>query len=153
MASFADSVIKNQKEQIQAEDEKMIRHIQNQEARERQEDERRKNIANEQKKQMREYLARQVEEKRQKEIDEKKIDEKQAVVWKEDTDAFVDNEKKKHDYLKDVHLKHQDVLLAQMKDKEDKKNRKKMNTLELLYNKALMKEAAGQAENVKKAKV
>jgi len=37
---------------------------------------------------MREYLARQVEEKRQKEIDEKKIDEKQAHVWKEDTNAF-----------------------------------------------------------------
>jgi hypothetical protein len=29
-----------------------------------------------------------------------------------------------------------------MAEKEAKKNRKKMNTLELLYNKALMKEAA-----------
>lgn len=29
-----------------------------------------------------------------------------------------------------------------MADKDAKKNRKKMNTLELLYNKALMKEAA-----------
>lgn len=102
---------------------------------------------------MREYLARQVDEKRQKEIDEKKIDEKQAVVWKEDTEAFFDNEKKKHEYLKDVYKKHEDVLLAQMQDKEDHKNRKKMNTLELLYNKALMKAAADQADNVKKAKV
>lgn len=32
--------------------------------------------------------------------------------------------------------------MAQMQDKEDTKNRKKMNTLELLYNKALMKAAA-----------
>lgn len=30
MASFADSVIKDQKEQIKAEDEKMMRHIDNQ---------------------------------------------------------------------------------------------------------------------------
>ena len=30
MASFADSVIKDQKEQIRAEDEKMMRHIENQ---------------------------------------------------------------------------------------------------------------------------
>lgn len=102
---------------------------------------------------MRQYLARQVEEKKQKEIDEKKIDEKQAVVWKEDTEAFFDNEKKKQEYLKDVYKKHEDVLLAQMQDKEDHKNRKKMNTLELLYNKALMKAAADKAENVKKAKV
>ena len=40
-----------------------------------------------------------------------------------------------------------------MKDKEDKKNRKKMNTLELLYNKALMKAAADKDEQVKKGKV
>jgi hypothetical protein len=38
-------------------------------------------------------------------------------VWKEDTDAFFDNEKKKHEYLKDVHKRHEEVLLAQMKDK------------------------------------
>jgi len=40
-----------------------------------------------------------------------------------------------------------------MEDKEDKKNRKKMNTLELLYNKALMKAAADQDQHVKKTKV
>ena len=103
---------------------------------------------------MREYLARQVEEKRQKEIDERKIDDKQAVVWKEDTEAFNDNEKSKHQYLKDVYKKHEEVLLAQMADKEAHKNRKKMNTLELLYNKALMKAAAdNNDENIKKAKV
>jgi len=31
--------------------------------------------------------------KKGRKIEEKKIDEKQAVVWKEDTDAFFDNEK------------------------------------------------------------
>ena len=55
--------------------------------------------------------------------------------------------------MKGVYKKHEEVLLAQMKDKEEFKNRKKMNTLELLYNKALMKQAADQSENVKKAKV
>ena len=45
---------------------------------------------------MRQYLARQVDEKHQKEIDEKQIDTKQAKVWKEDTGAFFDNEKKKN---------------------------------------------------------
>lgn len=40
-----------------------------------------------------------------------------------------------------------------MQDKEDKKKRKKMNTLELLYNKALMKAAAEEDGQVKKTKV
>lgn len=55
--------------------------------------------------------------------------------------------------MKDVYKKHEEVLMAQMQDKEDTKNRKKMNTLELLYNKALMKAAADNSENIKKAKV
>lgn len=38
-----------------------------------------------------------------------------------------------------------------MADKEAKKNRKKMNTLELLYNKALIKEAGEDNSNVKKS--
>lgn len=52
-----------------------------------------------------------------------------------------------------MNKKHQDILLAQMAEKDAKKNRKKMNTLELLYNKALMKEAADKVENVKKTNV
>ena len=56
--------------------------------------------------------------------------------------------------MKDIHKQHEDVLKAQMQDKDAKKNRKKMNTLELLYNKALMKAAAEEGQQpVKKAKV
>lgn len=102
---------------------------------------------------MREYLDKQVQEKKQKEIAEKQIDEKQAKVWQEDTNNFFDNEKKKQDYLKDIYKQHEDVLKSQMDDKNSKKNKKKMNTLELLYNKALMKAAAEEDENVKKSKV
>ncbi len=102
---------------------------------------------------MRDYLARQVEDKKVKENEEKKIDEKQAEVWKEDTSNFFENEKSKAEYLKNVHKQHEDILKEQMKDKEDGKNRKKMNTLELLYNKALMKAAADITDNVKKTKV
>jgi hypothetical protein len=52
-----------------------------------------------------------------------------------------------------VNKKHQDILREQIAQKEDKHNRKKMNTLELLYNKALMKEAAEKHGNVKKTNV
>lgn len=66
MASFADSVIKDQKEQIRAEDEKMMKHIENQLKKEKEEEERRRRAAEEQKRQMREYLAKQVDEKHRK---------------------------------------------------------------------------------------
>lgn len=52
-----------------------------------------------------------------------------------------------------MYKQHESILKDQMEDKEDKKNRKKMNTLELLYNKALMKAAADQDQHVKKTKV
>lgn len=42
MASFADSVIKDQKEQIKAEDEKMMRHIENQLRKQKEDEDRRK---------------------------------------------------------------------------------------------------------------
>lgn len=66
MASFADSVIKDQKDQIKAEDEKMMRHIENQLAREKADEERRRQEQEVQKAKMRDYLAKQVEEKKQK---------------------------------------------------------------------------------------
>ena len=53
-----------------------------------------------------EYLARQVQEKKLKDSEEKKIDDKQAEVWKEDTCNFIENEKNKTDYLKNVYKQH-----------------------------------------------
>ena len=115
MASFADSVIKDQKEQIRAEDEKMMKHIDNQLRKEKEDDERRKREQDEQKRKMREYLAKQVDEKKQREIAEKEIDKKQAQVWKEDTSNFNDNEKKKKEYLNNIYHQNEDVLKSQMK--------------------------------------
>lgn len=153
MASFADSVIKDQKDQIKSEDEKMMRHIENQLAREKADEDRRKQEQEVQKVKMRQYLAKQVDEKKQKEIAEKEIDYKQAKVWNEDTNNFNENEKKKSEYMKSIHRQNEDVLKAQMGDKDAKKNRKKMNTLELLYNKALMKAAAEEGQQVHKGKI
>lgn len=84
---------------------------------------------------------------------EKEIDSKQAKVWQEDTSNFNENERKKAEYMKEIHRQHEDILKSQMADKDAKKNRKKMNTLELLYNKALMKAAAEEGQQVKKSKV
>ncbi len=50
-------------------------------------------------------------------------------MWQEDTQNFFENEKNKTEYLKSVYKQHESILKEQMKEKEDKKNRKKMNTL------------------------
>jgi len=84
MSSFADSVIKDQKEQIRVEDEKMLRHIQNQAKKDSEEEQRRKEKTDGQKKEMREYLDRQVQEKKEKAQKESEIDKLQATIWKED---------------------------------------------------------------------
>lgn len=66
MSSFADSVVQDQKQQIKAEDEKMMKHIESQLQKEKADDQRRKREQEEQKKKMREYLAKQVEDKKMK---------------------------------------------------------------------------------------
>jgi hypothetical protein len=84
MSSFADSVIKDQKDQIKAEDEKMLRHIQNQAKRDAEEEQRRRDKIEAQKAEMREYLGKQVQEKKDKAQKESEIDKLQATIWKED---------------------------------------------------------------------
>lgn len=61
MTSYADTVIKDQKQQIRMEDQKMLKHIKNQIKKEEDDDIRRRQKQLEQQKDMRDYLARQVE--------------------------------------------------------------------------------------------
>lgn len=84
MTSYADTVIKDQKEQIRMEDEKMLKHIKNQIRKEEDDDVRRKQKQLEQQKDMRDYLARQVEEKKLKEEAENEINKLQAEIWRQD---------------------------------------------------------------------
>jgi hypothetical protein len=53
MSSFADSVIKDQKEQIKVEEDKMMRHIENQLRKEKDEEERKRRVAEQDKQKMR----------------------------------------------------------------------------------------------------
>lgn len=46
-----------------------------------------------------------------------------------------------------MYKQHQGILKEQIKGKDDKKNRNKMNTLKLLYNKALMKAKRAHKED------
>ena len=63
MSSFADSVVKDQRQVIKQEDQKMLNHILEQNEREKQEDVRKKEDSKVQKGEMREYLKKQMEDR------------------------------------------------------------------------------------------
>lgn len=63
MSAFADTVVKDQKAVIREEDDKMMRHILDQEEKNRLEDERKHQNQRQQKQDMRAYLNKQMDEK------------------------------------------------------------------------------------------
>ncbi|KAM3130923.1 hypothetical protein pb186bvf_016946 [Paramecium bursaria] len=159
MGMFAESVVKDQKEIIKQEDEKMLRNIIAQNDRDKQEDEKKKHKQSEQKQNIRSFLNMQIEEKRRRQQEEEDLNKKQAEIWKQDLDNYNDHEKKKFDYIKEVNLKHAEILKNQMAEKQSKNKKKtaKMNTVELLQNKdklkAIVHEAPEIAEKVRKIEI
>eukprot|EP00828_Plagiopyla_frontata_P045177 TRINITY_DN764_c0_g1_i11.p1 TRINITY_DN764_c0_g1~~TRINITY_DN764_c0_g1_i11.p1 ORF type:complete len:503 (-),score=92.71 TRINITY_DN764_c0_g1_i11:67-1575(-) len=120
MAMMSDTVIKDQKAQIAEEESKILRHYKDKELREKEEDRQKRLKEKQQKEEMRQFLNKQVQEKEQRKKMEDELNSKQAQFWKKDTDEFFDNEKRKNDYIKQVNLKHADILQQQMSDKHSK---------------------------------
>lgn len=99
MSSFADSVVKDQKEVIRAEDEKMMKHIMANIDRENDQERRKLDLIRKQKVEMREFLTRQVQDKDVRKREELEINKKQAEIWAKDQENYNDHEKKKNDYI------------------------------------------------------
>lgn len=99
MSSFADSVVKDQKEVIRAEDEKMMKHIMANIDRENDQERRKLDLIRKQKVEMREFLTRQVQDKDIRKREELEINKKQAEIWAKDQENYNDHEKKKNDYI------------------------------------------------------
>ena len=51
---------------------------------------------------------------------EVELNNRQAEFWKKDTNDYLDKEKTKNDYIKDVNLKHAEILKQQMNEKHKK---------------------------------
>lgn len=149
MAMMTDTVVKDQKQQIWEEEQKILKHYQDREMKEKQEDEKRRLRILQQKQEMKEFLDKQVVERNQKKQFETDLSNKQADFWKHDTNNFFENEKKKNEFIKDLNKKHAGILQAQMEE-NNKKNRKKQATKmtmeELLQNKQILKELAQNNE-------
>lgn len=146
MSMMADTVIKDQKEQILEEERKLLRHHQERESRETEEENRRKQRQHEQKKEMAAFLDKQKYEKELREKEEKEFERRQAELWKKDTEEYNMNEKKKMETIRDINKKNAEFLKQQM-ELEKKKQKKKMNVEEALLNKDKLRYIAETDEN------
>lgn len=90
-------------------------------------------------------------EKKQREQSERDQEKRQAELWQNDTQRFRESETDRFKQQKETYLGHQSALLKQIEDEKKRKTKNKMTTLELLYNKALMKQAAQTKDSVVRA--
>ncbi|KAL4453090.1 hypothetical protein ABPG74_015321 [Tetrahymena malaccensis] len=147
MSAFADTVVKDQKAIIREEDEKMMRHIIEQEEKDRQEELRKQENLRKQKQDMRSFLNKQIDEKNDRKVQEDQINKKQAEIWAKDRENYMEHEQNKQTYIKTVNKKHQDILKQQMDEKQNPK-KGKMNVNELLQNKQLFEEIAQKNDKI-----
>ncbi|CAD8164507.1 unnamed protein product [Paramecium pentaurelia] len=154
MSDFSQTVVKNQKDQIKVEDDKMMKAILMQNEIEQQDEEMKKRQIKQQQQEMRKYLIKQMEDKKQRLKEEEELNKKQAQVWQQDLQTFQQHEKSKYDYIKDVNVKHQEILKQQMDErKSQQRPRNKMNNEELMHNKPLLKELADKQDTIKVRKI
>ncbi|CAK76015.1 unnamed protein product (macronuclear) [Paramecium tetraurelia] len=150
MGMFAEGVVRDQKELIKQEDDKMLRNIIQQNDREKIEEEKKKLKQLDQRQQLRSFLNSQIEEKKRRQEEEEELNKRQAEIWKQDLDNYNDHERKKFDYIKEVNLRHADILKSQIQEKQGKIKQKstKMNTAELLQNKDKLKVIAQEVPDL-----
>jgi hypothetical protein len=76
-------------------------------------------------------------------------------VWEEDLQSYQKHESRKNNYIKEVNLRHQEILQQQIDEKRTKlrTRQSKMSKAELMQNKPLLKEMASTQQQVKVHKV
>lgn len=154
MNHMADTVIKDQKDQIIQEERDLLRYGLEREQREINDERMRQERVRQQKRDIRNFLNKQLDEKEAKKRFENELEKKQAEIWKKDTEDFYNKEAEKKYDLKIANKSHAGYLLQQC-DQERKRRFKKMTAQELLFNKDTLKniavdENAPNAEKFKK---
>lgn len=148
MNMMSNTVIKEQQEALKAEETQIIEHYRRRDQREKDEDQLKKQKYKVQQQQIREFLNQQVEEKEGKKVFEKELNQRQAEFWHNDTKDYQNKETAKENYIKEVNLKHQDILRQQIQEKHSKTKKGKMNQMELLHNKDILKNIANNDKDV-----
>lgn len=141
MSLMADTIVKDQREQLLDEERKTLQHYLDRESREIADEKVRQKRLYDQKRDIKAFLDKQLEEKEKRRLQEKEIENLQARIWKKDTEDYNYSEKAKFDKMKEINLQQQEFLKKQI-DEERKRKGKKMSTEELLLNKPKLKEIA-----------
>jgi hypothetical protein len=149
MGIMEQTVIKDQKLQILEEERKLLKYYQDRENKEIEDENARKKRLNDMKKDVKNYLDKQKNDKDLRKEEENQFNKKQADIWKKDTQEFYDSEKHKMETIKDINLRHADVLKSQIEE-ERKRKQKKMSVEELLLNKQKLKHIAEQPDTTAK---
>lgn len=146
MSMMADTVVKDQRAQILAEERLLLKQTLEKEARDAAEEQRRQQKLFDQNKNLKGFLEQQMKEKQRKKQQEREVEKRQAELWKKETEDFKTSEKKKTEVVKSVNLRHAEDLKHQIVD--EKRKLKKMNTQEALLNKPKLKEIANKVETI-----
>ena len=120
MNMMSNTVVKEQQEALRQEEQKIIEHYRRRDQREKDEDQVKKIKYKQQQQQVRSFLNQQVDEKVGKKVFEKELNHRQAEFWKNDTCDYQNKETAKENYIKEVNLKHQDILRQQINEKHQK---------------------------------
>ena len=120
MNMMSNTVVKEQQEALKGEEQKIIEHYRRRDQREKDEDAIKKQKYKVQQQQVREFLNQQVQEKNEKKVFERELNHRQASFWKNDTQDYQNKETAKENYIKEVNLKHQDILRQQINEKHSK---------------------------------
>lgn len=145
MEKMGDSVLKAQREKIEAENELLQKYFHEVEEQIKSEEEAKKRKILSTQAKERETLNRQLEERKRRKEEEHQIDIKQAEFWKNDTKEYHDEIQNRNKMTRELCEKHRDMLTKQIEEKKDKFKFPRMSDTELLQNKRVLKEVATSA--------
>lgn len=138
-ATMADSILKQQLKRNAEEDLLLLRQIQAKEAATQAEDQRQLILQKQQKADIREFLDKQSLAKQRRKEENHRDFNQQAEMWKRDSEDFYSMEGHKKARDKQLNLLHAQALQLQIREKQNKQQKRTMNTQELSLNKELLK--------------
>ncbi len=132
MDMMAETVIKDHKQKQEEEDKRILAQYLAREKAELADEQRRKDRLHAQRLATKNYLLQQVKDKGLRQQEEERRNKIQAEIWKKEAAEYVETEKQKSSYIRDLNKEHAQILLSMFKAGQGDT---KMDENELLLNK------------------
>ena len=136
MDMMAETVIKDHKAKQEEEDKRILAQYLAREKAELEDEKRRKARLQAQRVATKNYLLEQVKQKGLRQEEEDRRNKIQAEIWKKEAAEYVETEKQKSEYIRDLNKEHASILLSMFKEGG---HGGLMNENELLMNKGQLK--------------